>query len=153
MSVMCIVDSDIYEKQRENAIIFFDLKSSYCIINIEEREKDVMALNKKRKLQAMRNGRFDKGITIKRLVARQGLECCYCHELCDWNDYEFKGQKQPCDKFPTIEHLIPIACGRYLCMGVFQDGDNQTGKQQRNTKCFGLDQIHYKRTKQVKLLL
>lgn len=70
-----------------------------------------MALNKKRKLQAMRNGRFDKGITIKRLVARQGLECCYCHELCDWNDYEIKGQKQPCDKFPTIEHIIPIACG------------------------------------------
>lgn len=70
-----------------------------------------MTMSKKRMLQAMRNGKFDKGITIKHLVARRGLECCYCHEMCDWNDYEAKGQKQPRDKYPTVEHIIPIACG------------------------------------------
>lgn len=70
-----------------------------------------MCLVGKRLKQAKANGRFDKGINIKRLVARRGLECCYCHEMCDWNDYYIKGQKQPGDKYPTIEHIIAIADG------------------------------------------
>lgn len=52
---------------------------------------------------------YEKGITLKKLVMRDGLRCALCGELCDWNDHTWSKYSGP--KHPTIDHIVPIAKG------------------------------------------
>lgn len=52
---------------------------------------------------------YEPGITLKKLVMRDGLRCALCGELCDWNDHSWSKYLGP--KHPTIDHIIPISKG------------------------------------------
>lgn len=72
----------------------------------------------RRKLRAPDNHRararkfgceYETGITLKKLVARDGLTCALCGELCDWND---RGYSKYCGPlYPSIDHIIPMSKG------------------------------------------
>lgn len=55
----------------------------------------------------------DKNITLKRLYKRDSGVCYLCGGLCDWSDKRFteNGIMICGDKYPTIDHVIPLAKG------------------------------------------
>lgn len=58
------------------------------------------------------NQRVDK-IALKKLYKRDKGICYLCGGKCDWNDWRLskKGNPYPGNKYPTIEHVIPISRG------------------------------------------
>ena len=56
--------------------------------------------------------RIDK-ITLKKLYKRDKGICYLCGDACDWNDWRVSknGNSYPGDKYPTIEHVVPISKG------------------------------------------
>lgn len=70
------------------------------------RHKD---LHGKHKLRTLKFGTsFECGITLEKLVQRDGLTCALCGEVCDWNDKAY-GSSGP--NYPTIDHMIPLSKG------------------------------------------
>lgn len=55
---------------------------------------------------------IDKDITLATLYKRDKGICYICNGLCDWNDVKkSKGYKVVGNKYPTIDHVIPLARG------------------------------------------
>lgn len=66
-------------------------------------------LHGKHKLRTLKFGTaFESGITLDKLVQRDGLTCALCGEVCDWNDKAY-GSCGP--NYPTIDHKIPLSKG------------------------------------------
>jgi hypothetical protein len=51
---------------------------------------------------------YDSSITLKKLVARDGLRCAICGGMCDWSDTKW-GYSGP--TYPSKDHIIPMAKG------------------------------------------
>lgn len=51
---------------------------------------------------------FEMGISLKKLIDRDGLVCYLCGEQCDTNDKSY-GSIGPL--YPTIDHVIPLSKG------------------------------------------
>ena len=51
----------------------------------------------------------DKGITLKKLIKRDGLRCAICGEMCDLNDRSYG--KWCGAKYPSIDHIYPLSKG------------------------------------------
>ena len=49
------------------------------------------------------------GITLKKLVALDGLTCRICGGMCDWNDRSWAGCFGP--TYPSIDHIVPMSKG------------------------------------------
>ena len=52
---------------------------------------------------------YESGITLKKLIKRDGLRCAICGEMCNPNDHEWTKHFGPTS--PTIDHIIPMAKG------------------------------------------
>lgn len=52
---------------------------------------------------------FEKGVTLKKLIERDGLRCAICGEMCDWNDTSWNGKCGPL--YPSMDHIIPMSKG------------------------------------------
>ena len=52
---------------------------------------------------------YESGITLKKLIKRDGLRCAICGEMCDPNDHEWAKHFGPTS--PTIDHIIPMSKG------------------------------------------
>lgn len=52
---------------------------------------------------------FDPSITLKKLIARDGLRCAICGGMCDMNDHSWS--KYSGALYPSIDHIIPMAKG------------------------------------------
>lgn len=52
---------------------------------------------------------FDPSITLKKLIARDGLRCAICGGMCDTNDHSWS--KHSGALYPSIDHIIPMAKG------------------------------------------
>lgn len=52
---------------------------------------------------------FEKGITLKKLIERDGLRCAICGKKCDWNDRSWNGNCGP--MYPSMDHIIPMSKG------------------------------------------
>lgn len=82
-------------------------KSVYCSENCSTKAKRLYdELRKSERLErARKNGQFDADIDIYKLIERDGGHCYLCGDdvlfACHYND----------PKYPTIEHVIPIAKG------------------------------------------
>jgi len=52
-------------------------------------------------------------ISLNRLYKRDGGICYLCGGRCDWNDWRVaaSGNKYPGDKYPTIDHVVPVSRG------------------------------------------
>lgn len=50
----------------------------------------------------------DKDITLEALYRRDSGVCYLCGEKCDWNDRDLFSVR---DKYPTIDHIIPVSRG------------------------------------------
>lgn len=68
--------------------------------------------NQKADKRIPKDQRIDK-ISLKRLYKRDNGICYLCGEICDLGDWRTstKGNSYPGDKYPTIEHVIPISKG------------------------------------------
>lgn len=51
----------------------------------------------------------EEGITLKKLIARDGLRCAICGDMCDLNDRSYG--KYCGAKSPSIDHIVPLAKG------------------------------------------
>ena len=49
------------------------------------------------------------GITLKKLIKRNGLRCAICGEMCDPSDHSWSEYSGP--MYPSIDHKIPMAKG------------------------------------------
>jgi 5-methylcytosine-specific restriction endonuclease McrA/DNA-binding CsgD family transcriptional regulator len=66
----------------------------------------------KRRMNAESAGDFDKTITIEGLIIRDHNTCYLCGGECDSNDFKrVNGVFVAGFKYPTIEHVIPLAKG------------------------------------------
>lgn len=52
---------------------------------------------------------YDSSATLKKLVARDGLQCRICGKMCDWNDHSWTEYSGPL--YPSIDHIIPMDKG------------------------------------------
>lgn len=52
---------------------------------------------------------YEPGITLKKLVQRDGLKCQICGGMCDWEDCSWSKYSGP--THPSIDHIIPMARG------------------------------------------
>lgn len=68
--------------------------------------------NKKHDKRISKSQKIDY-ITIKKLFERDKGICYLCGRMCDWNDWREskKGNRFPGNKYPTIDHVIPISRG------------------------------------------
>lgn len=80
----------------------FYIKQGTSSINEAKQETKIKV--SRRKL-AMRNGKVDRGINIKKLIERDGNVCYLCKEPTD----ECGGVYD--NKYPNIEHVVPISKG------------------------------------------
>ena len=49
------------------------------------------------------------GITLKKLIKRDGLRCAICGEMCDPDDRSWSEYSGP--TYPSIDHIIPMSKG------------------------------------------
>lgn len=60
--------------------------------------------------RAIRYGcQWEYGVTLKKLLKRDGLRCAICGEQCDVNDKSYGNGTGPL--YPSMDHIIPIAKG------------------------------------------
>lgn len=52
---------------------------------------------------------YDPGVTLKKLIERDGLTCAICGKPCDPNDRSWSKYSGPLS--PSIDHIIPMAKG------------------------------------------
>ncbi|MFC6292507.1 hypothetical protein BHU61_06705 [Macrococcus epidermidis] len=78
--------------------------SRYCSVQCSKRYQNRQKEIKRRK-RIMLNGSYDTSISIERLIKRDGCKCYICGNDTD------KTLHYNEDKYPTIEHVIPIAKG------------------------------------------
>lgn len=52
---------------------------------------------------------YDKTVTLKHLIERDGLTCAICGKPCDPNDKKWNRRCGP--MYPTIDHIIPMSKG------------------------------------------
>lgn len=95
----------------------FAQNPGYCSAECREQQKRESRRNFKRlykdsnyRQRARHFGvEYQKGITLKKAVARFGLTCALCGDLCDWND---RSWSQYCGAtYPSIDHIIPMSKG------------------------------------------
>lgn len=53
--------------------------------------------------------KYEPGITLKKLIARDGLRCAICGEMCDPNDHRWTKYGGPLS--PTMDHIVPLVKG------------------------------------------
>ena len=52
---------------------------------------------------------YEKGISLTKLIERDGIRCALCGEPCDFNDRSYGNGSGPL--YPSIDHIIPISKG------------------------------------------
>jgi 5-methylcytosine-specific restriction endonuclease McrA len=52
---------------------------------------------------------YDPSVKLEKLIARDGLRCAICGEMCDPNDHSWSKYSGP--KYPSIDHIIPMSKG------------------------------------------
>ena len=52
---------------------------------------------------------YDPTVTLKKLIARDGLRCAICGKMCDPNDHSWSRYSGPTS--PSIDHIIAMARG------------------------------------------
>lgn len=58
------------------------------------------------------NALVDEDITLEGLYRRDKGICALCGEVCEWDDYEWRGGfKITGNNYPSLDHIIPIAKG------------------------------------------
>lgn len=86
---------------------------SHCSIECKEQhQKFLLKQNKDHghhRKRARKHGvEYIPGITLEKLVNRDGLTCALCGGICDWNDKRY-GDCGPL--YPSIDHITPISKG------------------------------------------
>ena len=52
---------------------------------------------------------YDSSVTLKKLIARDGLICALCGGMCDLNDHSWTKFSGPL--YPNIDHIVPMSKG------------------------------------------
>ena len=52
---------------------------------------------------------YESGITLQKIIKRNGLTCAICGKECNLNDHEWSEYAGP--TYPSIDHIIPMAKG------------------------------------------
>ncbi len=66
---------------------------------------DKVLVSPNRKQIAIKNGKYEKGISIKKLIERDGDKCYLCNRKVEFSDSTIN------PLYPNIEHVIPISRG------------------------------------------
>lgn len=120
-------DLRAYQKKREQQPV--QLKPSVCVIcgkpferHLNSTQKTCSSECSKELKRKRKQKRHDKriprdrridNISLKRLYERDKGICYLCGGKCDWEDWRTSasGNKYPGDKYPTIEHVVPVSSG------------------------------------------
>ncbi len=52
---------------------------------------------------------YTTGITLTKLIRRDGLRCAICGKMCDWDDHSWSEHSGP--TYPSVDHIVPLANG------------------------------------------
>lgn len=52
---------------------------------------------------------FERGVTLQRLIKRDGLRCAICGDACDLNDRSYGNGNGPF--YPSMDHIVPLSKG------------------------------------------
>ncbi len=52
---------------------------------------------------------FERGVTLQRLIKRDGLRCAICGDFCDLNDRSYGNGNGPF--YPSMDHIVPLSKG------------------------------------------
>lgn len=88
--------------------------AGYCSVSCKRRayrrRERIAGRRGNHKIRAKKYGcAYENGITLRKLIKRDGLRCAICGEMCDPNDHTWTKYIGP--KYPTIDHIIPMANG------------------------------------------
>jgi 5-methylcytosine-specific restriction endonuclease McrA len=76
------------------------------------RNKVGNAIKKDRRIRRMKEVVVDKNITLEELYKRSNGRCALCGELCDYNDYYYRGNVFIAgNNYPSIDHIVPLSKG------------------------------------------
>jgi hypothetical protein len=92
----------------EGACIHSCYCSNICRKRAEGRRREIRRRHKLRE-----NGEVDYSINLARLIKRDHNMCHICGKLCDCDDYTFSdaGWFIAGDRYPSIDHVLPVAKG------------------------------------------
>lgn len=91
-----------------------DKEKKFCSERCGKRERDARYLHEKRlkRLNRMSGHKVDKDISLFKLYERDKGVCYLCKEECDYDSHTItNGAFIVDDKYPTIEHVVPISKG------------------------------------------
>ena len=100
---------------RENIDITSINNSAYCSSECRKKSdrRKAREYNKEHrherdhKKRAIKYGcEYEKGVTLKRLIKRDGLRCALCGGMCDLNDRSYGNGNGPL--YPSMDHIIPM---------------------------------------------
>ena len=84
--------------------------TDYC--SFECRKKVSCAIAKDRRIKRMKSVIVDRNITLEELYKRSNGRCALCGELCDYNDYYYRGKTFIAgNNYPSIDHIVPLSKG------------------------------------------
>lgn len=76
------------------------------------RNKTMNAIAKDKRIKRMRAVIVDRNITLEELYRRSNGRCALCGELCDYNDYYYRGKTFIAgNNYPSIDHIVPLSKG------------------------------------------
>ena len=83
---------------------------------------------------------WERGITLKRLIKRDGLKCALCGGMCDLNDKSYGNGSGP--SYPSIDHIKPISKGGSHTWKNVQVAHIECNWRKRD-KSYGGDELPY----------
>lgn len=90
------------------------MKSKYGTVycSAECRKKADNRQHELRKRLKRRTTMCDRGITIERIIKRDGNKCWLCNKAVDYNDYTIKGNHFVAGRnYPSLDHVVALANG------------------------------------------
>ena len=83
----------------------------FCSVSCKKKNsRSKQSENKNYRERAKKFGcEYDKTVTLKKLIKRDGLKCRICGGMCNQNDHEWTDFFGPTS--PTLDHIIPLAKG------------------------------------------
>lgn len=95
-----------------NEFVMKTYNSKYCSLKCLNRAMDRIQEVRKRK-RLRHNGEIDNSITLSKLIIRDKNTCKICGETVNEKDYRIdgKGSFIVGEKYPSIDHIVPISKG------------------------------------------
>ena len=102
---------DLAKEKGLDPVFLIGTPPEYCSDKCRKaRERKVYGKTGNHRKRAAKYGcKYESGISLHRLIKRDGLRCAICGDMCDINDRSYGNGNGPL--YPSIDHIVPISKG------------------------------------------